>query len=257
MKWVLRHSVLVLGLVAIAVQANLPPILWTCQTRPDILEDRPGPCPVDEMPGMKMPMVPVRLTSVWSCPVHTVVARAGPGKCPVDHFRDLVEVAVSMSWTCPGRPDIDQINPGACPDGSAMAVKYSRRPHGDHSPRHGGQFFMAPDAWHHLEGTYPEQGLFRLYLYDDYGKPLAPSAVKLVQARVVTHETFDNATRSTREISASALTYVAAAGYLEARVGPLPFPAQLIVKLRFRDDGPEFRFDFSFAGPTKEASGPR
>ena len=233
-------------------RSNLPPILWTCQTRPDILDDRPGPCPVDEMPGMKMQMVQVRLMSVWSCPVHTVVARPGPGKCPIDHTRDLVEVAVSMSWTCPGRPDVEQINPGTCPDGSPMAVKYSRRPHGDHNPQHGGQFFMAADTWHHLEGTYLDKGVFRLYVYDDYGKPLPPEAVRLIQSRVVTHETFDSATRSTRELRAYPLTSTAGRGYLEARVDPLPLPAQLIVKVKFRSDGPEYRFDFSFAAFTKE-----
>lgn len=236
-------------------QAPLPPVMWTCQTRPEILEDRPGPCPIDEMPGMKMAMIPVRLASVWSCPVHTVVARVGPGKCPIDHTRDLVEVVVAMSWTCPGHPDIDQVNPGLCPDGSPMLVKYARRPHGDHNPRHGGQFFMAADSWHHLEGTYPEKGLFRLYLYDDYGKPLPIETITQVEARVVTTEAFDSATRATHETSVRLL--VARDGALEARVDPLTLPAQLAAKVKFRRDGPEYRFDFSFAELTREPAAPR
>ena len=238
-------------------QAGLPPVMWTCQTRPDILEEKPGPCPVEEMPGMKHDMVPVRLTSVWSCPVHTVVARAGPGTCPIDHVRDLVEVAVAVSWTCPTRPDIDQINPGTCADGSPMVVKYTRRPHGDHNPKHGGLYFMAPDNWHHLEGTYPEKGLFRLYLYDDYGKPLPPEAVGLVQARVVTKETFDSATRTTHEISAFPLTGIVRSGYLEARIDPLSLPAQVTAKVKFRKDGSEYRFDFVFPDFSNEPVGSR
>lgn len=238
-------------------QAGLPPVMWTCQTRPDIVEDKPGPCPVEEMPGMKHDMVPVRLTSVWSCPVHTVVARAGPGTCPIDHVRDLVEVAVAVSWTCPTRPDIDQINPGTCADGSPRVVKYTRRPHGDHNPKHGGLYFMAPDNWHHLEGTYPEKGRFRLYLYDEYGKPLPPQAVGLVQARAVTKETFDTTMRTSREINAYPLTAALHREYLEARIDPPPFPAQVTAKVRFRKEGSEYRFDFTFADFSTEPSGPR
>jgi hypothetical protein len=219
--------------------------------RPDIVEDRPGPCPVEEMPGMKHDMVPVRLTSVWSCPVHSVVAEHGPGKCPIDRVRDLVEVVVNLSWTCRGRADIDEIDPGTCPDGSPMIVKYTRRPHGDHNPKHGGLYFMAPDYWHHLEGTYPQRALFRLYLYDDYGNPLSQEAVRLVQARAVTNETFDSATRTTHEITAYPLTAAPRLGYLEARIDQ-GLPARVTAKVKFSKDGPEHRFDFSFADVTQE-----
>jgi hypothetical protein len=47
--------------------------------------------------------------------------------------------------------------------------------HQDHAAHHGGTFFMAPDQFHHLEGTYPEAGLFRLYLYDDHTQPIPPA----------------------------------------------------------------------------------
>ena len=44
--------------------------------------------------------------------------------------------------------------------------------HMDHSPQHGGTVFMAPDSFHHIEGTFPEPGLFRLYATDNYREPV-------------------------------------------------------------------------------------
>lgn len=45
--------------------------------------------------------------------------------------------------------------------------------------------------------------------------------------------------------------------YLEARIDPPPFPAQVTAKVRFRKEGSEYRFDFTFADFSTEPSGPR
>ena len=40
--------------------ATLPPILMTCPHHPDVLETKPGTCPV-----CRLPLVPVRIDSAW------------------------------------------------------------------------------------------------------------------------------------------------------------------------------------------------
>src|SRR5262249_10452268 len=148
--------------------------------------------------------------------------------------------------------EIDQLNRGTCPDGKAMIAKRTLRPHGNHNPQHGGQFFMAADNTHHLEGTYPRPRVFRLYVYDDYARPLAQDQIRRVKARVVTKETFDAATRTTKEISAFPLVLVRNSVYFEAPVDTTSFPAVMTAKVRFKDGDPEYRFDFTFAGVSKD-----
>ena len=139
-----------------------------------ILEDKPGICP---NPKCKMQLVPVRLVSKWTCQTHAAVIRDAAGKCPLDQ-KDLVQVTLSEFWTCPDRPNDHLLEAGRCVDGKPRQIKYEVRAHGDHNPRHDGQFFMAEDQWHHLEGTYPAPGLFRIFFYDNYTKPLSPKAFK-------------------------------------------------------------------------------
>ncbi|HET9832294.1 MAG TPA: hypothetical protein VFP91_11310 [Vicinamibacterales bacterium] len=183
--------------------------------------------------------------SVWSCPVHAVVNEQNPGKCPICR-RDLVLVTATITWTCADHPEIDRPVRGKCADGSPMEKRYTQSTHANHNPRHGGLFFMAPDLWHHLEGAYVD-GAMRVYLYDDYTKPLAPDLRSAVTGRIVTKETFDSATRTTKELSVFPLKLAADGEYLEAQVGRLKFPAELTAKLRFTKGGEEYRFDFTFA----------
>src|SRR3954464_11238702 len=85
--------------------APLPPILQTCPMHPDVVEDKPGTCPL-----CRMALVPVRLESVWSCPLHAAVTRTNKGICPICG-RELVQMTMALTWTCKGRPDIDVIEP--------------------------------------------------------------------------------------------------------------------------------------------------
>jgi len=215
-------------LISGAERADLPDISWTCPMHPDVVEAHKGKCPI-----CRMNLVPVRLDYAWSCPVHAVIDEDHEGRCPICG-RELVRVTVELSFTCPDNPKIKSINPGKCPDGSAMVPKHTARAHGNHNPQHGGMFFMASDSWHHLEGTYPQAGLFRVYLYDDYSKPLPADPMKQVAGTV------------TNKNSVVPLKMAADGKSFEAKLDRAAIPAELTAKVRFKQGGPEYRFDFVF-----------
>jgi hypothetical protein len=211
------------------------PLSWTCPMHLDVVEDRPGQCPI-----CRMALEPVRLVSIYTCPVHIgVVTKDTPGKCPVDH-RALVPMTMAVIWICPGTPT-KAINPGKCADGSSMARAYEQRPHGNHNPQHGGQFFMAPDNWHHVEGAYVAPDIFRLYLYDDFTKPLAMAKVHETTGRLTI-------TNSGKEVLLSRN-----GRFLQARIGKLAFPTTMQARVKFQAEAPEHVFDFSFETYSKDA----
>jgi len=114
---------------------------------------------------------------------------------------------------------------------------------------------MAPDTWHHLEGTLPRERLFRLHLYDDYARVLPPAALAAMNARVVTRQRFDAATRTTIEDEAFTLKPSKDGRSLEAAISRAALPAAMSVKVKFKPDTPEYRFDFTFRELTKEPAG--
>jgi hypothetical protein len=144
-----------------------------------------------------------------------------------------------------------------CRDGSPRIGKRALRPHGNHNPQHGGQFFMAPDTWHHLEGTLPRDRTFRLHVYDDYARTLPPAALAAMNGRVVTRQRFDPATRTTIEEQAFALKPSKDGTSLEATIARASLPAAMSVKVKFKPDAPEYRFDFTFRELTREPAGAR
>jgi hypothetical protein len=227
-------------------QPATPPVSMTCPMHPDVVESRPGNCPL-----CRMALVPVRLAAAWSCPLHPGVLRDESGNCPICR-RPLNRVTVSLTWTCPADPKVDALDRGTCADGTRMVLRRTLRAHGDHNPRHGGQFFMAPDNWHHLEGTYPRSRVFRLYVYDDFARPLNAAQLRTVKGRAVTRETFDPTTRASIDVTAFPLAPARDGSYLEARLEDVTLPLNVTAKVRIKPDGPEYRFDFTFPTTTTE-----
>jgi len=183
------------------------------------------------------------VTVVWICPLHAL-SEPEPGKCRVCG-RDLRPVSHEVFFACPMHPEVRELEPGSCPIcRMALVSSTSARPHQDHNPKHGGIFFMAPDAWHHLEGVYPEDGVFRVHLYDNFSRPLSSKPFK---GRAVLKESFDPATRETKELVAYPLLPSRDGSYLEARVPTGSLPREVAAKIQFEKDGPFERFDFVFA----------
>jgi hypothetical protein len=225
---------------ATALAAQLPDISWTCPMHPDVLEPRKGACSI-----CGMDLEPVRLVLLYTCPVHAVIEQSKPGKCRICS-RDLVQKTAALTFTCANDRERSQLEPGKCPDGSAMVPRYTQRAHGDHNPKHGGIFFMAPDNWHHLEGTYPAAGRFRVYIYDDFSRPLPLDHARKVRARVVTKEAADPKTGAVRELASTPLVLARNGAFFEARLEALTFPAKMTAKISFTPDNKESRFDFVF-----------
>lgn len=209
----------------------------------DVISDVPGACP-----KCKMALVPIRLEAKYSCPVHsTQEVKDSPGKCRFDG-RELVPVTLSVFWTCAG-DEKHLMDPGACGSGQPRKVGYEVRAHGDHNPRHGGQFFMAQDAWHHIEATILPNDTFRMFFYDNFTKPLA---VKDFQARVVTQEEWDPIAKKTRELEAFPLKIGGDGQTMEAALKNVKMPLKVSALVKFGGNGPEQRFDFNFTDFSKE-----
>lgn len=116
--------------------------------------------------------------------------------------------------------------------------------HMDHTAQHGGTVFMAPDGFHHIEGVYPEPGVFRIYATDNYR---AEVDVTGWTGRAVTEEEYDETTDEFVEVAAIDLRSNPDGAYLEARVPDYGGTAEVIAKVVFQDGFPAERFDFIFA----------
>jgi hypothetical protein len=225
---------------AAAADSEVPPLSYVCLMPGDegVLEDHPGTCP---NPKCGMKLVPIRLATAWSSILHPQIIRERPGKDPIDGT-DLVPITASMFWICPGS-DEHLLDPGKCADGKPRQVRYERRAHGDHNPRHGGQFFMADDSWHHLEGTFPSGGTFRVFFYDDFTRPMAVKGFSGTAAVLDAAE---------KELASYPLKPGRAMNTLETPIKGAALPLKVKLRVQFGPTEKMRVFDFTFPAYTKE-----
>jgi hypothetical protein len=112
--------------------------------------------------------------------------------------------------------------------------------HSLHNPKHGGIFFPAAQDTLHIEGVWPAQRLFKLYLYDEVDRPLAPARVRGIHAWI--------------EAKGQQVPLIPAAdgSFLVARVPPMSVPAQIPVQIRLTEGAEPEGFYFTFADYSDE-----
>jgi hypothetical protein len=128
------------------------------------------------------------------------------------------------------------------------AARAKHPAHFDHNPKHGGIFFMSMDNKHHLEGVLVPPGTFRLYLYDEYTRPLTATETRKTSGTVQIGDS-ESAPKINLVPGKKAETLVANLG------NGVKFPVALTVLLRLPGMSAKSRpelFNFTFKQFTHE-----
>jgi len=135
--------------------------------------------------------------------------------------------------------------PGKCPVCKMKLEQHSAgaTAHADHNPKHDGIFFMAPDNWHHLEGTLVSPRELRIYLYDNFTKPLVAAgysgALKIQPVNENDEEIGEPVTTPIRPVEGQP--------YLAAELPEsVKLPFQSEARLQFPNAKEKYLFNFDF-----------
>jgi hypothetical protein len=131
----------------------------------------------------------------------------------------------------------------ASPGADEAAPPAPTHAHSDHDSKHGGTFFMALDNKHHLEGVLLPPSVFRVYLYDEYTRPLSRAGLEQTQSEVIWGDV-DGAPKIPLKLSQDGATLDA------TPQEPVRFPVTLTLLVRLPGSAPNQRpelFTFPFS----------
>jgi hypothetical protein len=138
---------------------------------------------------------------------------------------------------------------GRCPV-CKMALVSNRTAHGDHSPKHGGLFFMAPNGWHHLEGSLPVAREFRIYLYNNFTRAIP--ATSIPEGSTIDGEIVDETGKTLKEFTGLPLKSSGDGTFLAAELPDYAKPPiRIAAHINFNREEPSVLFNFSFTEITK------
>jgi ribosomal protein L37AE/L43A len=214
--------------------------LWNCRRHSEVDLDDGGDCPLcGEV------LRPALAAVVWICAKELEKGLRGPNGADDPGLEKLQLKGQGLGFAS----EHVSLESGRCRVCKGRLLKVlASLPHGDHNPKHGGVFFMASDRWHHVEGTLPRPGEFRLYLYDNFTRPLSAVGFegKLFRSRL------DAGGALVEDPAPIALQASLTGEYLKAEVPDAKPPFYCVVALPLR--GKEERFDFGFQALSEEGS---
>lgn len=158
-------------------------------------------------------------------------------------------LAAVEAFACPMLCEKDKVYAklGKCPvcGMKLEEVKGGKVAHADHNPKHGGVFFMAPDNWHHLEGTLASDHELRIYVYDNFTQPTKTDDISgELKAQPVNDQ--DEAVGQPVTVP---IKPVQGKPYLIARLPEnIKPPYQTEARLQFPKQKEKFLFNFDFKG---------
>lgn len=167
-------------------------------------------------------------------------------------YDDMVKLAATLQkhvpkvFACPMKCEGEKTyaQAGKCPKcGMALAELMA---HADHSAKHGGTFFMAPDKKHHLEGTVSDKKEFRVYFYDEYTKHIPAGKFTVEGTAWTSGKDNQKPLKMTSGPEKEFLT-----GRVDTSVA---FPMRVKIFIDFKDGNEPQVFDFDFDVPSKPSN---
>ncbi len=118
----------------------------------------------------------------------------------------------------------------------ARVVAAQQPAHSTHNPKHGGLFFSIAGDTLHVEAVWPQQRVFKLYVYDEASQPLALERMRQIEGNL--------------EVRGVKIPLVLRndGSRFDASVPPMSPPATMTLQIRSKKDGEPEGIGLSFVG---------